>query len=233
MGTDDRGIDRDNPAEVAFGLGQERGEHPLPCAVGRPLPQRVVGCLPRAELRRQIHPGRAGAVLPGDGVDRLSVVPPPATPLRGPVWQQRLDPGPLGLSQRHHRTNDRMVRRKRPSCAASRLRGARNPYRLGGHGGIGGSGAGPRRRRVGGSRGGLYPCGSDFGPQSAGQAQRSCPPGRLPADHPPARHRACTPGPPSRTKSLSTRRKCRAAALLRSHHAAMERPPMRAPTLSA
>ncbi|MER5418192.1 hypothetical protein, partial [Streptomyces virginiae] len=31
-----------------------------------------------------------------------------------PIRQQRLDTGPLGISQRHTSTNDQMIRRKRP-----------------------------------------------------------------------------------------------------------------------
>ncbi|MFJ6760938.1 MULTISPECIES: hypothetical protein [unclassified Streptomyces] len=41
MGTDDGGVDRDDPVEVAFGvgLGEQGGEHLRPGAVGCALPQ--------------------------------------------------------------------------------------------------------------------------------------------------------------------------------------------------
>jgi hypothetical protein len=39
---------------VRVGLGEQRGEHPVPGAVRRPRPQPVVGALPRPELRRQV-----------------------------------------------------------------------------------------------------------------------------------------------------------------------------------
>lgn len=118
VGTDDRGVDRDDPVEVAFGVGlrEQGGEHLFPGAVGRPPPQPVVSPLPRTEAFGQVRPRRAGAVLERDRVDHLPVIPPPATPPGCPVRQQRLDPRPLGVSQRHTRTNDQMIRRKRPRC---------------------------------------------------------------------------------------------------------------------
>lgn len=64
---------------------------------------------------RQGRPRRPGAVLERDRVDHLPMIPPPPTTLRSPVRQQRLDPCPLGVSQRHTSTNDPMIRRKRPS----------------------------------------------------------------------------------------------------------------------
>lgn len=44
-GAHEGGVDRDDPVEVAFGvgLGERGGEDFLPGAVGRPLPQAVVG----------------------------------------------------------------------------------------------------------------------------------------------------------------------------------------------
>ncbi|KOV97932.1 hypothetical protein ADL02_06905 [Streptomyces sp. NRRL WC-3723] len=56
MGTDDGGVDRDDPVEVAVGVGpgQEGGEDPLPGAVGGALPRTVVGALPRAEVLGQV-----------------------------------------------------------------------------------------------------------------------------------------------------------------------------------
>lgn len=48
-----------------------------------------------------------------------SVVPPPATPLRCPVREQRLDPRPLRISQRHAQSNDQMIRTAWMSPAAA------------------------------------------------------------------------------------------------------------------
>ncbi|WP_314250070.1 hypothetical protein [Streptomyces sp. DSM 40907] len=42
-------------------------------------------------------------------IDHLAVVPPPAAPPRRPVREQRLDPRPLHVSQRHNQTNDQIV----------------------------------------------------------------------------------------------------------------------------
>ncbi len=47
------------------------------------------------------------------------MVTPAATPLRRPVREQRLDPRPLGISQRHTRTYDRLIQTKRPNCLDS------------------------------------------------------------------------------------------------------------------
>ncbi|WP_348772257.1 GNAT family N-acetyltransferase [Streptomyces sp. RPA4-5] len=80
--------------------------------------------------------------------------------VRGPVGED-LGPGQSGVA-------------KRAGCAASRLRGARNPYRLGGRGGIGRNGAGPIRRRVGGSRGCTHPGRSDCGCRSGGGRTALC-----------------------------------------------------------
>lgn len=117
VGANDGGVDRDDPVEVAFGvgLGEQSGEDLLPGAVGGPRPQPVVGTLPRPKVLGQVHPGCPGAVLERDRVDHLPVITPPSSPLRCPVRQQRLDPHPLGISQRHTSTNDQMIRRKRPS----------------------------------------------------------------------------------------------------------------------
>lgn len=48
VSANDGGVDRDDPVEVAFGvgLGEQSGEDLLPGAVGGPLPQPVVGTLP-------------------------------------------------------------------------------------------------------------------------------------------------------------------------------------------
>jgi hypothetical protein len=59
----------------------------------------------------QVHPRCAGAVFERDRVDHLPVITPPPTPPRGPVRQQRLDTGPLGVGQRHTPTNDPMIER--------------------------------------------------------------------------------------------------------------------------
>ncbi|MET7726626.1 undecaprenyl-diphosphate phosphatase [Streptomyces mirabilis] len=48
--------------------------------------------------------------LEGNRFDPLAVVPPPAIPLRRPVREQRFDPRPPPVSQRHTRTNDRRAR---------------------------------------------------------------------------------------------------------------------------
>lgn len=103
MGPDDRGVDRDDPLQVALsiGLSEQGGEDLLPRPVDRPHPQPVVGALPRPKALRQIHPRHAGAVLEHDCIDHLPVIPPPPTPPRRPVRQQRLDPRPLRISQRH------------------------------------------------------------------------------------------------------------------------------------
>lgn len=49
VGTDDGGVDGDDPVEVAVsvGLGEQSGEHLHPGAVGGPIPQPVVDALPR------------------------------------------------------------------------------------------------------------------------------------------------------------------------------------------
>ncbi len=43
------------------------------------------------------------------------MVPPTATPFRGAVREQRLNPHPLRISQRHTRTNDQLIQTKLPS----------------------------------------------------------------------------------------------------------------------
>lgn len=89
VGSHDRGVHRDDPVQLVIGVGlcQKRGEHALPGAVGGPYPQPVVDAPPVAVFLRQLHPLRPCLELPGDGVNHLSVVPPPATPLRFAVRQ--------------------------------------------------------------------------------------------------------------------------------------------------
>lgn len=143
----DGGVDRDHPVEVAFGVGlsEQGGEDLLPRAVGGPLPQPVVGALPRAEVLGQVHPRCASAVLERDRVDHLPVIAPPPTPPRGPVRQQRLDAGPLGVSQRHTQTNDPMIRKKRPSSTSL---GSGSDSACGEWSAAGGAGAGPAPQQV-------------------------------------------------------------------------------------
>lgn len=79
MGPRDRGVDRDDPVEVAFGigLGEQCGEDLLPGAVGGPLPQ-AVGTLPAYQVNAQAQPatsGRVPSTSPGDL--------PPAKPSQG------------------------------------------------------------------------------------------------------------------------------------------------------
>lgn len=59
VGTNDRGVDRDDPVEITLGIGSgaQRGEEPLPGVVGRPLSQQVVDALPRTEVLGQGRPG--------------------------------------------------------------------------------------------------------------------------------------------------------------------------------
>ncbi|MER6706867.1 hypothetical protein, partial [Streptomyces fumanus] len=57
------------------------------------------------------------------------MVPSPATPLRRPVREQRLDPRPLRISQRHTRTN--AGRRSRPLCRGRTRLGQTSPGLLG------------------------------------------------------------------------------------------------------
>jgi hypothetical protein len=52
--------------------------------------------------------------LEGDRVDHLTMVPPAATPLRRPVREQRLNPRPLRISQRHTRTDDQLIQTTDP-----------------------------------------------------------------------------------------------------------------------
>lgn len=104
MGTDDR-----------IGLCKERDEDLRPGAVGSPHPQPVVGTLSGPEALGQVHSRSPGAVLERDRVDHLPVIPPPPTPLRCPVRQQRLDACPLGVSQRHASTNGPMIGKRRSS----------------------------------------------------------------------------------------------------------------------
>lgn len=65
---------------VSVSLGHQCGEHSLPGAVDSPHAQPVVDASPFAVLLRQVGPLRSGLVLPGDRMDHLSMVPPPATP---------------------------------------------------------------------------------------------------------------------------------------------------------
>jgi hypothetical protein len=57
VGTDDGGVDCDDPLEVAFGvgLGEQGSEDLLSGAVGGPLPQPVVGAFPPKCSGRSIH----------------------------------------------------------------------------------------------------------------------------------------------------------------------------------
>ena len=64
----------------------------------------------------QVHPRGAGAVVERDRVDHLPVITPPPTPPRCPVRQQQLDACPLGVCQRHIRTNDQMIGRLLVNC---------------------------------------------------------------------------------------------------------------------
>nr|WP_235486367.1 hypothetical protein [Streptomyces roseoverticillatus] len=56
---------------------------------------------PGKSALQQVNPLGPGLELPGDRVDHLTVITPPTTPLRSPVRQQRLDPRPLRIRQRH------------------------------------------------------------------------------------------------------------------------------------
>ncbi len=120
-----RGVDRDDPVQLAvrIGLGEQGSEDAISGAIDRPVPQPCVYAFPRAVLRGEVHPLRAGLELPGDRVDHLSVIAPPPAPPRCPVRQQRLYPRPLRVSQRHGQTNDPMIGKKRPRCHP---RGCRN-----------------------------------------------------------------------------------------------------------
>ena len=65
--------------------------------VDGPSDQPFVGGLERAELVGQVPPGRVGAVLPRDGLERSAVIsPPPSTDRNG--RHQRLDPAPHRIS---------------------------------------------------------------------------------------------------------------------------------------
>jgi hypothetical protein len=69
--------------------------------------------------------------LEGDRVDHLSMVPPAATPLRRPVREQRLNPRPLRISQRHTRTNGQLIRTAIGSLRSPTVRRSsrRRPWR--------------------------------------------------------------------------------------------------------
>lgn len=81
-------VHRDSPVEVVVGVGlcDQRGEHPLPGAVEGPHPQPVVDASPVAVLLREADPLRSRLAFPRDRVDHFSVIPPPATPPRCPIW---------------------------------------------------------------------------------------------------------------------------------------------------
>lgn len=70
---------------------------------------------PMTGIAPSLAPAAAiGFVLLQTGaIAHLPLIPPAPAPPRRPVRQQRLDPCPLGTSQRHTSTNDQMIRRKR------------------------------------------------------------------------------------------------------------------------
>ncbi len=59
----------------------------------------VVHGFPVAVAKRQIPPRRTGSGPPQHPIDNLPMIHPPATSNRGPVRQQRLQPGPLFIRQ--------------------------------------------------------------------------------------------------------------------------------------
>src|SRR3954452_25123202 len=96
------GIDRDQPVKLPgrVGVGLGAGQQLRPRAIGAPPAQPLVGGLPRAEPLGQLTPRRTGPVLPGDRLDHLPVIAPPATPPARRGRQQRLHPRPRRI--RHH-----------------------------------------------------------------------------------------------------------------------------------
>ncbi|MEY9484231.1 hypothetical protein RKD26_000025 [Streptomyces calvus] len=95
MGPHDRGVHRHRPVEVVSGVrrSQDGGEDHLPGAVDGPSDQPLVSGLERAEFIGEVTPGRVGAVLPRDGLERAAVVGP-SPPADRIGRHQRLDPVP-------------------------------------------------------------------------------------------------------------------------------------------
>jgi hypothetical protein len=95
----DGGVHRHGPADVGISVGcrQNRGEDSFPDAVRGPPDQAFVSGLERAELVRQVPPGRAGAVLPRDGFQGSAVIGPSPTADRI-SRHQRLDSVPHRIS---------------------------------------------------------------------------------------------------------------------------------------
>jgi hypothetical protein len=116
VGSVDGRIYRDGPIDQPGGarFGQKPGMYPVPRPVGRvtavPLPNR----LPRTELRRKIPPGDAAAVAINDAFNDLAVAPerPPTPPVR--TRQQRLDPGPLIITQNRRSRHRSSISASRP-----------------------------------------------------------------------------------------------------------------------
>lgn len=92
-------IDRHGPANAIDGIRcrEDGGEDLLPGSVDGSSAQPLVNGLKRAELVGEVLPGRVGAVLPCDGLERAAVVGPSSSPDRI-GRHQRFEPAPHRIS---------------------------------------------------------------------------------------------------------------------------------------
>src|SRR3954451_4753280 len=97
---DRAGVDAEGPLHDADGIvfDDHFGEDLVPRAIRGPLPQPLMGGLPRSVPFGQVPPGHPGLGLPQDRVDHLTVIPPSATPTTG-LGQQWLDPSPGSVGE--------------------------------------------------------------------------------------------------------------------------------------
>lgn len=108
MGPADGGVHRDGPADVVTTIrdSRHRGQDPLPGSVHRPSDQSFVCGPERSQFIWEIAPGRAGPVLPGNGLKGAAVISP--SPPAGRIDRhQRLAPSPHRI--RNH-SSDRNIR---------------------------------------------------------------------------------------------------------------------------
>src|SRR4029453_1021091 len=101
VGAGDGGVHADLPGDQPLGVGLslQGGEDPLPAAVTLPAPKQPIPRLPWAVAGGYVPPRCPRPGAPADPVDQLAFAPPgwPAgLPARG---EQRLQPGPLLISE--------------------------------------------------------------------------------------------------------------------------------------
>src|SRR5665811_456292 len=103
MRTVDRRVDRHIPDDIAsrLGLGHQTGMDPIPRPIDAEPVMTLPDRLPRAEIRRKITPGNAGAEPVDDPLDHCSVLTERSTSLAARGRHQRLNSSPLRIGHKN------------------------------------------------------------------------------------------------------------------------------------